>query len=521
MLKGGDMRRDYSPKDVFRLFDFAFVVDDEESTIVALQVAREASVMLADLFAPIDETFNLLNPRTVAAVGCSGDGGLALLLRLLDEGGRRIRLSVAAALGFVGGPGAREALERVAREPDDSLREVAIRALGTLPAEYQFKRLADITPRSRVIAALILRDQVQLDFREVAPLVVHPCEKIRDAARHAIIAGGTTDAIDTVFEIFAHRGAPLDTESVLFLGRTRDLRAIPPLLSTAASDEPESMVRDECIALLRKFPRARADVIAAVTRSFVDNPLVRRREGELIGKLVGANAIPVLLEGLKDVYRAVRENAARGLVAVGRDAVPHLLDLLQTPMASLDFRSEVIQILGEIGDSRALDAVEAMLPVVRDAAIRSLSGFRTVRAFDILQRLISVPATRQQAWASFKKLAANSRNSDSAHLLNVLEALLCLPDARIREDVFELFETLMYRRVPTESIIQSLLPALAKSDPELEKAVIAWLSKRPESNRPLVAAALQSANSLLQPPLRAALRAIDDAIAEEEQRQRE
>jgi HEAT repeat protein len=374
-----DMSREYSADDAARLMVAALEANDPESAIVAVQVARLAGASTADVFTAVTTTCKRVGVEAAAAAG--RHGAEDLLLRLVNDAGWEVRADAAAALGRVGGPAARAALQRASNDPDNWVQICADRALDALPDAHASADPGALTARGRTVAALLLGRGKNADVDEVGRLLDHPSHAIRSAAWEAIRHGGSralepllraapphdlgwrrVDAwSDAVRTIIAASDDPVSAATVAGL-----------LTSSLESNAPPHVLNTLRNALRNMGTTAAGDLV----RAFETSPAMRRSEGNLVGEVARASAIPVLLAALQDVYRSVRSSALDGLGEVGADAVPHVVDLFQSD-APEELRRDVIRILSRIADVRALtvllEAFHHGSPRDRAAAGRGLA----------------------------------------------------------------------------------------------------------------------------------------------------
>ncbi len=87
-----------------------------------------------------------------------------------------------------------------------------------------------------------------------------------------------------------------------------------------------------------------------------------------MGNLGGVQTIEGLLTALQDKYGDTRQNAMESLVKIGSDAVDPLLHLLNKRNKTL--RTIIAQILGDIGDPRAIEALSQMKRSAPDFKMR-------------------------------------------------------------------------------------------------------------------------------------------------------
>ncbi|MBX3331105.1 MAG: HEAT repeat domain-containing protein [Nitrospira sp.] len=226
------------------------------------------------------------------------------------------------------------------------------------------------------------------------------------------------------------------------LGTFKDPRAVAPLVSLLR--DQDRSVREAAIEALRSIGAAAVQTVgtcltepdlsvqesaSAILATIADErvlaPLikalhsgdwiVRMHAAKALGRVRNADAVEPLIPLLQDKVKAVREEAAAALAAIGDAAIPSLLKELQhedwlvrlhaveslrklkskravEPLLSVLFndrdsavREDVVRALGEIGDPQA---VEYLLTAMREPGLRTLA----VEAFGRIGDPLAVPA---------------------------------------------------------------------------------------------------------------------------------
>lgn len=152
---------------VRQLIEDAYYADDEELRISAvIAMGRSADIrwrgkVCAELHNAAPEM------RTEAAYACGeleAHDGLRDLIELLDDSDEEVRLASIFALGRLGGPEARAALEALAGAPESIESVAAEQALE----EMQFFTQADAIPLfNELMDDLDLRDEIEEDLNEL------------------------------------------------------------------------------------------------------------------------------------------------------------------------------------------------------------------------------------------------------------------------------------------------------------------------------------------------------------------
>jgi HEAT repeat protein len=154
-------------------------------------------------------------------------------------------------------------------------------------------------------------------------------------------------------------------ESVKVLDKIGEEETIAPLIY--AIDDPNILVSDAAAEALgkRKERRAVGSLIKAIKNR--DFPYAVKALGEIGDE----RAIKPLLEELKNEERANKYDlhtsyVKEALIKIGRQVVPYVIDELKKGNKSFKIKRHMIEILGEIGDNRAvlvlIEIVEENIP---------------------------------------------------------------------------------------------------------------------------------------------------------------
>ena len=182
-----------------------------------------------------------------------------------------------------------------------------------------------------------------------------------------------------------------------------------------------------------------------LTRKLQSSDAEERREAAVDLGRTGREAIPLLLRTLSDADWRVRKTAVEALIALGGDdviqgliqclsahdnagarnsaiealvhlgggAVDALLSVLETP--DVDVRKFIVDILGDIGDTRAVPALIGKLDDpdenIRVAAAESLGKIRDRRA---VEPLIACLTRYDQSWLDYAAPNPWARSATSA-----------------------------------------------------------------------------------------------------------
>jgi HEAT repeat protein len=174
------------------------------------------------------------------------------------------------------------------------------------------------------------------------------------------------------------------------LGQLRDSRAIGPLI--AALGDINGGVRLAAAGALEKLGKA---AYAPLLEAFkTGDPALRSVALGVLARSRSAATSELLIAALDDPVLQVRREAARLLARrKERKAVGRLIAALDRPEVGLGL---YVWTLGEIGDPRAFEPVEAMLGSrdfhVRSAAVNALQKIDNARAVDLLYQRLEDPA---------------------------------------------------------------------------------------------------------------------------------
>jgi HEAT repeat protein len=165
------------------------------------------------------------------------------------------------------------------------------------------------------------------------------------------------------------------------LGRLRDRRAMAPVI--AMLDDPDSKVRTSAAAALKKFGKAaHAPMLEAYREG---NTRARFVLLSALGRIDSPAISELLIAALDDPQTEIRVEAARVLgVRKDQRAVPRLLQAVAEGGTHQLF---YIQVLGEIGDPRAFEPLQALLEapefMLRHQVVTALRKIDNPRAVDL------------------------------------------------------------------------------------------------------------------------------------------
>jgi HEAT repeat protein len=165
------------------------------------------------------------------------------------------------------------------------------------------------------------------------------------------------------------------------LGRLRDPRAIEPTI--AMLDDPDAKVRTSAAATLKKFGKAAHAPMLEAYRG--GNVRARFVLLSALGRIKSPGISELLIAALDDPQVEIRLEAARVLgVRKDKRAVARLL---QAVAEGGPYQSFFIKMLGEIGDPKAFEPLQALLPapdfMLRHEVVTALRKIDNPRAVDL------------------------------------------------------------------------------------------------------------------------------------------
>jgi cyclophilin family peptidyl-prolyl cis-trans isomerase/HEAT repeat protein len=412
--------------------------------------------------------------RRGAAVVVAAPPPVADLLALATDSDPRVRRRTAIALGRIGLPEGRPALESLIKDADDDVRQMGAFGLGLLGDRAAVPALVEVV---RADASLLVRGRAA----EALGLIGDPTaiaaigELVAATASHAAVTSMAPDEM----------GWPLAPEAEAFrlglyaLVRLRgsdpklyDPKAYDAIAAAVLDPQGQPLVRwwPVAYALQRAAdPRAVPALITllggpgAYASAFAARGLAAHTDPRAVGALLGVLTA-------KQPYAAVRVQAVRGL---GRSKDPRaskpLVALLDQPKLDAGLRLEVV---GALGQLRARDAYDVLVdfvsdpwPALRGAALRALAqvdseGFMILLSGMDLDPDWTVRAAVVEALATIEgpatpaRIAAYLNDSDQRVIPTVLRALVRVkaPDVEAR-----LVERLKSEDVTVRATAASLL----------------------------------------------------------------
>lgn len=257
-----------------------------------------------------------------------------------------------------------------------------------------------------------------------------------------------TDAVAEQIAALRDEDWAIREEAASLLGALKDPRAVPPLISLfkdqdrsvreaaiealrsigapaveavgACLTEPDLSIQESASAILAGIADER--VLAPLIKALPSSDwIIRMHTAKALGRVRNADAVEPLIPLLQDKVKAVREEAAAALAAIGDAAIPSLLKALHhedwlvrlhaveslgkakskqavEPLLSVLFndrdsavREDTVRTLGEIGDPQAVDYLFTAMqePGLRTLAVEALGRIGDPRAVPILIDIVT------------------------------------------------------------------------------------------------------------------------------------
>ncbi len=218
-----------------------------------------------------------------------------------------------------------------------------------------------------------------------------------------------------------------DNERLVRFVATLDERAVGPLLS--ALDDPDPAIAETAAGLLGEL-RAR-EAVAKLTAYLTSARPRRYAAAWALGEIKDPGSIPVLIASLSDGNPGVAKASTRALINMGKKAAPGIIGAL--PAASGQSRKGMLRALEDIEDTRAEDAILAVLDTEKDSAVRAaaaraLSKCGTPRSFGPLQRWLEAGDTEVKVECAWSLGILQAKPAEGA-----LRRTLENPDVDVRE----------------------------------------------------------------------------------------
>jgi HEAT repeat protein len=236
-----------------------------------------------------------------------------------------------------------------------------------------------------------------------------------------------TDAVSEQIAALRDEDWAIREDAAHLLGMFKDPRAVTPLI--ALLRDPDRSVREAAIEALRGIGAQSVEALgacldqpdlsiqeaaSAILSTIADERvltslinalrssdwIVRMHAAKALGLVRHADAIVPLIPLLQDKVKAVREEAAAGLAAIGDPAIPSLVNALRHEEWLI--RLHAVEALGKTRSPQAVEPLLAILfndqdSAVREDAARALGDIGDSRSVEYLCMLLRDPALRTVA----------------------------------------------------------------------------------------------------------------------------
>jgi HEAT repeat protein len=340
---------------------------------------------IPNLMSHLDDPNEHVRSVAVSTLGrLRATGALPRIVRLGNDPSVIVRLSLAEALGEIGGP-----VPKGSPQPPRTLRRRGmwrILPAGRRPQETVADPASFVVPALRAAlgdAAAAIRAQAATSFgrlgksagAEVIPdltgLLTDPDETVRAQAAEALGQVGNCNAatVQALAGMLEDPGPAIRRAAAQALGTlgTHAAAAVPALLPLLQDrDEGVRGVAADAIGRMGMLPEFVKDTLSAGLAS--DDNMTRARTAEALGAIgeAAAESAPALVEALGDDNDRVRAKAVEALGKIGESAaavaVPRLVRALKDPDNWVS--ALAAEALGEMGSS-ADEAVPALVRSLR------------------------------------------------------------------------------------------------------------------------------------------------------------
>ncbi len=266
-------------------------------------------------------------------------------------------------------------IDKLQKDADPEVRSACAYALGNIGAKFAVGPLQEVMENGKEempvrLAAAVALGQMgnEQGINFLIDQLKSSDEKVRAAAVEALRTIGKP-ATRLLIEAAQSKDSLQRWGAVAALGETGDPKAVPILLK-ALRDEDEN-VRAVAAASLGKLRYARA--ARQLVQALADKSERVQAHAEWALENIGERAIPAIVDGAKRTATKLRTFRLLGRLKA-REAVPLLIEGLKDRKPEI--RSMAAWALGEIGDRRAIAALERTLedkaPEVRREAVVAL-----------------------------------------------------------------------------------------------------------------------------------------------------
>lgn len=382
--------------------------------------------------------------NTTAVAGVSGENQITDLMSRLETGSdREAKLSAATELGKLGEPAANALIEKIETENSNlggGIKSYMLLALLETGDERAEDTLSENLGEEEASDAVVADEaQIQGEVPEEIILAIEAKDKaMRESLARSLNGeyGNETDLLEEALKA-EEQNSSLYTSFVLSnfeseesgneneillqalksekgyvrvaaamaLGEKEETAATDPLLKMLAQDYP--LAGHSAAMALGELGDERA--VGTLMNELKNNEkdYIRSSSAVALGKLEAEEAVPYLIERLRDTKASVRSNAALVLGKMGdKSAVKSLINILESGKeaegrrkdslnAGVDVRKSTVLALGGIGGTEATQALidvindEEEIPEVRIAATSALGNTGSSEAVDTFKTLFN------------------------------------------------------------------------------------------------------------------------------------
>lgn len=263
-------------------------------------------------------------------------------------------------------------------------KEAVSLLLGMSPDETTIERIVGLL--ASVDNAGLRNSSVEvlegLAGRAVPSLLGHLKDEDRDVRKFVVDILGTIgdrSSIPALIDALGDADPNVSAAAAENLGKIGDLRAVAPLLAALGKNDVWFSY-----SILGALTRIGEPVPVSVLATHASDGILKRPVIECLGAVGDAEAVPLLVEGLGDRVRAVREAAVCAIIRLrGRLAAAEALRCVDDALARLAGSTVVEGLLGslETTDQGVRDALIRVLGLIGDdrAALPLLQGCRDER----------------------------------------------------------------------------------------------------------------------------------------------
>lgn len=358
-------------------------LSDKEARI-RLEVIRSLGKLGPDAKAAIPELKSILSEQSTLSqeaaqtLGKIGKDALPALSEVLRQENDKVHSAVFQAFRQIGADAVPAAIDALGH-PAAAVRRQAAQLLGELNISDKSVVVAlahtlqddHYTVRIQCLSSLQrLGPAANFVAPKVLALVDHADSPTRLAALNALtMVRGEVDMVLAAMAKAAKASDATTRQLAVRVAGTYGTKAVPLVLAAIKDTDP--IVRNEGLQRLATLPGDLKDALPVLRELMKEaSPVTRRLAVQALGR-AGNDAVPDLIEALKDADYNVKLVAIRGVRQVGpaaKKAIPQLQDLASGGKKNLAIRREAIQTLGVMG----ADAVDPLIGLLKQEQSLSL-----------------------------------------------------------------------------------------------------------------------------------------------------